>query len=318
MAGDGNSRWIVLLNKSPKGPLSEEEIRALLKQGIVRRNDIAYRIPPEGDNKAQTEWKLLWQFPEFDRRADQPAAVAAESTAERRILEPAVEATRKALTEIPPDLLNIAPEDLLPKSTGLALSVDREPSEMSEAPVEPRPTFADFEKLSRNRWIFGTAGVLVTAVILYIALPSMKPGAAALSTDALPPGYNERMPASPPASRANMVVPTPTSSSRLPIASRRMPEDAPIPPRYEPEVLEADQGEVAEEDALADAESTDDGEPVQDSMRAAKNPRDRPNMGARRNVGSMKLPKVKIQNDDDGVEDTAAGVDVEYPPDGEE
>lgn len=317
MAGDGNSRWIVLLNKSPKGPLSEEEIRALLKQGIVRRNDIAYRIPPEGDNKAQTEWKLLWQFPEFDRRGDQPVKVPTESTAERRILEPAVEASRKALTEIPADLLNIAPEDLLPKSTSLQLTVEREPQEISEAPTEPRPTFADFENTARNRWVFGGAGILVTALILYITLPGMK-GKLLTNVGTVPvPEYNERLPASGGPERPNVSLPM--ASPSAPMASRRMPEEAPAPLRRDAEVSEPDRGEVLEDDALADAEATDEGaDTVREEFRAAKNPRDRPNMGARRNVGSMRLPKVKIQNDDEGVEDSVESVDVEYPPDGEE
>src|SRR3954466_12194640 len=113
MAGEGKNRWIVLLDKSPRGPLTAEEIQALLDKGIVRRNDIAYQLPDSPDSKATTEWKLLWQFADFDRRSE-PKNVANAAPMERRVQEP-TEITRSPLAELPEDLLNISPEDLLPK-----------------------------------------------------------------------------------------------------------------------------------------------------------------------------------------------------------
>jgi hypothetical protein len=105
-----SKQWIVLIGKSPKGPLNEEEIRDLLAQKVIRTNDIAYQLPESTELKAPTEWKLLWQYPEFDRRKESPSN---SPQAERRKKEPSL----AALTELPAELLNISPEDLLPRSS---------------------------------------------------------------------------------------------------------------------------------------------------------------------------------------------------------
>lgn len=111
-------RWIVLLNKAPKGPFVEEEIRELLAQGILRRNDLASVQDPT----KKGEWKLLWQFPEFDRRsatvsAEDAAAEEQTRIAERRKVAAAEELRKQALAELPKNWSDIAPEDLLPHST---------------------------------------------------------------------------------------------------------------------------------------------------------------------------------------------------------
>jgi hypothetical protein len=317
MPGDGLNRWIVLLNKSPKGPLSEEEIRALLAKSIVRRNDIAYLIPPPGDNKAQTEWKLLWQFPEFDRRGDESVTKKTEDISERRI-EPVVDPRAKALTEIPIDLLNIAPEDLLPRSTGLGFNLDREPQEISETPVEPRPVLADFESTARNRWVFGSFGLVLVGVAVWIFYPTA--GGQRTTASVPAPAIQERLPVSHSVPRSEMQVPGPSTPSGVPAVSRRTPEDAPLATRHEPEFLESDRGEVLEEDVIADENPDEAAELVREKFRAAKNPRDRPNMRARRQVESVRQPPLRPQNDEEGVDEAPPFSDpeVDMPPDSDE
>ena len=299
MLSDGLNRWILLLNKSPKGPLSEEEIRALLTQGIVRRNDIAYLIPPPGDNKAQTEWKLLWQFPQFDRRGDQPAVKKPMETAERRI-EPAVDPRTEAFTQIPQDLLNIAPEDLLPKSTGMGMHYERESfAELTDS----RPLLAKIESHSRNTWLFGGFSFVILGLIGWVFYPGQGANRFPVAADPTTLSEPERAPtASVP--RQAMRVLAPASIPTPPAAAPRTPEEAPVIKRHEPEILESDSGEIVEEDQWQAEENPDDlNENREDLMRRPKNPRDRPNMGMRRKQDSMRRPPARLRNDDEGIDD---------------
>ena len=45
----GDVRWIVLIDKTPRGPLSEEDVRTLIEQKIIRANDLASKIEPAED-----------------------------------------------------------------------------------------------------------------------------------------------------------------------------------------------------------------------------------------------------------------------------
>lgn len=131
MANKPSRSWIVLLNKVPRGPLSEDQVRALIKEGHLRTNDIAYEVPIKSDDpnavKVTAEWKLLWQFPEFDRRNEKEAKTSwagtgtpasAEKIAEERRHEPTEEELKqKARDPLPPEMLDIAPEDLVVHST---------------------------------------------------------------------------------------------------------------------------------------------------------------------------------------------------------
>jgi hypothetical protein len=128
MASQSPRRWIVLIQKSPQGPFSEEAIRELMKKGMIRHNDLAYLHGEvtEGVKKPH-DWKFLWQYPEFDRRKPQidPATgkeiplppVPAEFVTKRKPLSED-EIRQRVAEALPAELLNIAPEDLIPHATG--------------------------------------------------------------------------------------------------------------------------------------------------------------------------------------------------------
>jgi hypothetical protein len=64
------SQWIVMVNRIPRGPLSEDEILILFSKNLISRNDLAYLVP-ENASEGTAEWKFLWQFPSFDRRKNE-------------------------------------------------------------------------------------------------------------------------------------------------------------------------------------------------------------------------------------------------------
>lgn len=109
------NRWIVLIDKSPKGPLTEAEIHALLEQGIVRTNDIAYRVEQNSGGKA--EWKFLWQFSEFDRRNSAHTTQAKFPILERRTPRPSAEVEEEKKKILLEDIDLIRPEDLTYRPT---------------------------------------------------------------------------------------------------------------------------------------------------------------------------------------------------------
>jgi hypothetical protein len=199
-------RWIILVNKSPRGPLTETEVRALLAQGVVRHNDLAYRVDAE-DPKEKSDWKLLWQFEEFDRRAPDPfnkkkvektEPTAAKPVEERRVKLTDEELRQQGLEQLPADLMDIAPEELIPRSR--AMSAAAEEARWAEMTEEAQASSArrggGFEVPA---WLYG----LITAVLLsfgFFRWLSGRPSSPAVSTPATPPEHAdlER-----PAERAN-------------------------------------------------------------------------------------------------------------------
>ncbi len=179
----GESRWVVLLNKSPKGPLTESEVKALLENGILRPNDAGFQVSEGTGENPVSDWKLLWQFPEFDRRRNEPteppspapkppeAAGAGSGKAEERRRQMPPEEAKKRLMEIlPTDLAAINPEDLLSHPTRGPARFDRAELELgagaSSAPEAPSSAFNPSELFSKGggplRWILG--GLTLTAV----------------------------------------------------------------------------------------------------------------------------------------------------------
>ncbi len=131
---EDSPKWIVIINRMPKGPLEREEIVALIDEGIIRRNDLACLVLESKSEKS--EWKFLWQFPDFDRRITENREVSPELAAsreeERRQLASVVELTRKKSTLLPEELASIRPEDLIFRATSSSASGDVTAAEMEE------------------------------------------------------------------------------------------------------------------------------------------------------------------------------------------
>ena len=110
------NHWIVLINRSPRGPLTFEEVSTLLKDNVIKRTDLALQISLE-NKEGKSDWKFLWQYSEFDLRNKNDSA---ESSPKNKTLEynrrsPANE--NKLKTEIsailPDEIAMINPEDLV-------------------------------------------------------------------------------------------------------------------------------------------------------------------------------------------------------------
>ena len=124
-------QYIVLINKSPRGPFTESEVKRLIDESIVRRTDVAFEVDLNNP-KASSPWRLLWQFPAFDRRAEMKSS---QPPAERRVEAPQAteEAVRKTL---PQEFLDISPEELIPRASRQTPVRDIDPVESALPAVE--------------------------------------------------------------------------------------------------------------------------------------------------------------------------------------
>jgi len=113
MSGE-EQKWVVLIQKKPRGPFTEHEINRLLDEGIVSRTDLAIRIDST-DSTMASQWRLLWQFREFDRRVNEEKINAAPAVVERREEALPTVISKKIEAILPEELHQIAPEDLIPK-----------------------------------------------------------------------------------------------------------------------------------------------------------------------------------------------------------
>ncbi len=123
--------WILLVQKSPKGPFTFPEVNALLEKGIIRRNDLALKMelkePGPDGKKVGGNWKILWQYAEFDRRQEEPKKIEVAAN-EMSSLYPAREGERRRAADdsvraeqiselLPEELSDIHPEDLIGKTS---------------------------------------------------------------------------------------------------------------------------------------------------------------------------------------------------------
>ncbi len=164
MTENVHKKWIVLIQKRPRGPLSEQEVNTLLNQGIIRTTDTAIEVTEQDNEKNSSAWKLLWQFPEFDRRkkrAEQAAKDAAKLEAERRQQLTATQLENQVREAIPEELLKIAPEELV-----LGSKQSGEFDESVQPPPLPLPTGMMPSRTSS--WIYISTGGIVILLAAYL------------------------------------------------------------------------------------------------------------------------------------------------------
>jgi len=148
--------------------MGEAEVQALLTQGMIRTNDLAFEVSPE-TGKALSDWKMLWQFPEFDRRAKAAAAAVAAGKPvpthpDRR--EPPSEKKIEELVKraLPEDLLNITPEDLIPRQ-GMGGPGSKLPK-LDESDLAELAGQDTGESHAAMRWIgMGLAAIVAVAIV---------------------------------------------------------------------------------------------------------------------------------------------------------
>lgn len=108
--------WIVLINKSPRGPLTFQEVETLLDEKIINRTDLALKLSEDGQEKSN--WKFLWQHPEFDRRLNPNSDSSAnpqpsKANTNRRQALTKDQLNQQVSTLMPEEISAINPEDLI-------------------------------------------------------------------------------------------------------------------------------------------------------------------------------------------------------------
>lgn len=155
--------WIVLVNKSPRGPLSYEEVSTLLAEKILKRTDLALQVT-ENSQEEKSEWKFLWQYPEFDLRTQgqKPTDPPGSVKTERRVTRNPTDLKAKVAESIPEEIAMINPEDLVvsarktrPRNIPSFL-----PGQTDDG-VDVLPYSSTNAKSSRQQWFFAGVGLVM-------------------------------------------------------------------------------------------------------------------------------------------------------------
>lgn len=164
---DPTSRWIVIINKKPHGPLTREEIRVLLSQGVLRTNDVAFLVRAENASTKRADWKFLWQFDEFDRRR---GSITVKEP-ERRAVAPTP--TPDPVHVLPEEYASITPEDLILKTRALPLSDKGADVEVNDQ----NPPNGVSQSSGRSPWIVGLGLSFAVAIAVFIFRTPSRKGA---------------------------------------------------------------------------------------------------------------------------------------------
>lgn len=315
MPEDTTHRWIVLVQKAPQGPYSAAEIQSLLRQGALRRNDVAFMCSGDGRERL-SDWRLLWQFPEFDRR-NQPKTAAptpppsAPGSPEpirynrRRDMTPEEIAKAKA-DQIPADMMEIQPEELLfhGRASVGAPSVDGEPERIAEPQSRSVSSDAGEEGSGWGKWVIA-AGVAMAALLIYPFFESID----APQSPSEGRQGNYENPVRVPSARRDRSAP-----SRLPLTGARPQPSLPQPPEYTPQDSnEPEPFDFGEMNPNAYDEFPQDGEPFDEAdMDAALTPGMPPRV-APPNGRALRPRPPASKNQDERYEDNVPPDAENYP-----
>lgn len=243
MSDNSHRRWVVLIQKKPRGPLTEVEIQTLLGKGLLRTNDLGFELDT-ATGKAKSDWKMLWQFPEFDRRAKADAERAAKGLppspwVEKRGPAPTPEKIKAQVNAaLPEELLHITPEDLIPHSR--APKLDIQETDLRESVAR------EASEGGMQRFAFALLALVIFSGIGYHFMGGSS------SSD-------ERAPAAE-AARQEVVTPSPSRPSRaqnraLPGGSRPAPTIRPAEPTARPDDNRNARGSSRDEREESDRDS---------------------------------------------------------------
>lgn len=230
-------RWIVLIQKSPKGPFTTAELESLITQGLVRRNDVAFQVL-EGSTKAHSGWKFIWQFEEFNRRSGKEGVTRPHEPEQERRTAPRV------APSISEEIAKIQPDDLLFKTRREIVPREEEPAPRKSPSRMPLG------------WLFGGTGLAVLAVYIFWGTAPI------LKKERLPSSVQSMLP-KPSTIRVPAAKIEPEAAQLKVPASVVKEESKPELPEAPVEVIKRDSGSRDRDERDLDRESdSEDDEPV--------------------------------------------------------
>jgi len=246
MGKQSPQKWVVLLDKYPRGPFTEDEVQQLIEQGHLRRNDLALLVPE--NPQAKSDWKFLWQYPQFDIRQKEKTKAPPVAVLEKRTPRSDSDIREQAEEITPVDLRSIQIEDLI-------VRVNNAPKR--EFTLESRP-----EKNTDENSNQGSALASKTASGIFVVLSLIGMGWFGVQEfKKIQTGSNKNV-IQDPAGKETASVPSATPQSRAAAAPRKRDGrvvDVPVPPANpagdrkvsaEPVPVARDRGEIREEEIL--------------------------------------------------------------------
>lgn len=238
MAESNQKQWIILLNKSPRGPFSQDEISELIKQGILRHIDLAFLVP-EKPGETQAVWKFIWQFSEFDSRRHEKESPPPAAVLEKRTPKTEDQVVTQIQEIVPLDLQSITVDDLILRAN----SAPRREVSFSSSGEEKEQgrSFKSFERGQKSN-TGGLAALFSVLALVGILYASFKGGPA--NDSSKEPSRGVAQDAKGSGSSTVLGVPKARSEADL----RNKKPFPPAPPIAAPR--ERDRGEIREEELL--------------------------------------------------------------------
>jgi len=159
MANEVPNCWVILIDKKPRGPFSQEEVEDLIDSGEIGRNTLAFETTPDG-KVALSGWKLLWQFSQFDRRQVKEGETAKPVEKERREEKPSEAISKEAEKRLPEEISDISPEQLV-------LHIQKSPTKRQ---IEGKPPPLPETPPSRRKAWLPSTSIMVSVGVAFLAL----------------------------------------------------------------------------------------------------------------------------------------------------
>jgi len=235
-----SKKWIILLNKSPRGPFSEDEIKELMTQGLLRPNDLGFLVPQEGEPQ-DSAWKFLWQFSEFDSRLKERENPPPPAVLEKRKPRSEAQIQKDIDEHVPLDLKTIRVEDLILKTQAVPKR-DFSSSKQREERETLSQKKIDSDSLpSKTRPLFAVLGMGAVAAFVFLVIQEFKATSSKTSSRNLT--SSESPGESPSKGLKKGSLPSARKAEELSKAAPKTP-----PPSSKP--VERDRGEIREEELL--------------------------------------------------------------------
>lgn len=230
-----NFVWVCLIQKTPHGPLTLEEMEMLLERRIIHPNDVAMKIDSE-NSKNNSGWKLLFEFPEFQGASHQNEEVT-HTQIEVVPEEIPNQLMDDVLIQMADEITKIIPEDLIVRKE----SHTNKPSPKKPEPSSPQEASEPYQnekKFSFFRSGFFTVFSICALGGVYYYFSDSPPGLMEAEDSATKPKEATKLPVQRPLQRSSSNVRAPITNIEAPVPRSITP---PSPPLRRP----ADMGEVS-------------------------------------------------------------------------
>lgn len=216
--------WIVLINKIPRGPFSEEDLKVLIQDNIIKKSDLV--IEHQKNKEHSSQWLFVWQALELQEPDFEKTKKRTEKKEPQVLSEPVLEE----------ELLRISPEELLIKTQ--TKQFDGELKFRKEELEDAEETYSSPNRLPYRSLVFPFVAVVMIALGIQYTFKFINDTTTQKSVTA--PAETATPETPPPVKRRNLASPNSPKAKTIPKENTGLlnipQQDEPVsqPPEPEP------------------------------------------------------------------------------------